>query len=468
MPDEFKICTYQLLYDWINKHLKKEFGYNDREILKRHAVLNYTSNEIPRHQLELAQKELDSIIQANMWISANECIKMCSTFNSKIQIPDDKKETLHIVAEVLANAYLNINLNLRQKCCNTYQSIITIIQCLSDKGFLFHEIDKREPHFYHFILTEKDESKKRIIAHYNINKKELNEYVKDFMDKKPMRINGIYVNFQEKNDILITATKLNTDAEIELFKKRYRITKDADFTKNSICKNVTKQFISSKISSQNQTIIESSQPNINLIDNTIEAKNIDIGNKNIQGDQIINYNYGIDESQLKKRFVTREELEAEAAKASKWIDGIMPDFLEVKDKLTHANSTLEKHNQELSKSVLNLTQTNQDLTKSVSDLVSLNPETSIIKDEKTKISNLKSNVTQLIKKGKTQEAIGLLFDEAEKHNWTECINDLTLLFGRFHRLKATKNKATGYNENLIVEHNQIDEALQSLVNDLEI
>jgi Effector-associated domain 11 len=454
MPDEFKICAYQSLYDWIKKNSKKDFSYDLHVILRQHeAILHFTPFSLP---LYTTAQELNKFVNTYFYVTFEQLCQMCAAFNDKIKL-GSQLTGRGFMPDTLQNAY------------NIYQSLLTVRQCLNDYGFLVEEIMKRKTfHFFHFIVKSDKNGKKQTNAHYNIGKNKLDEYIEIFNKKESMRLNGKYVAFYEENDIYVIGTKLNTEVEIEQFKKRRRISNDAEFAKSFICKDLTSEFVSAKLDLQSQKMIESSQPNINLIDNTIEAKMIDIGNKNIQGDQIINYNFGVDENKLKNKFVTQDELKVEAAKAAKLIDGIMPDLLEVKDKLTQANSTLEKHNQELSKSVLNLTQTNQDLTKSVSGLVSLNPETAIIKDEKTKISNLKSNVTQLIKKGKTQEAIELLFDEAEKHNWTECINDLTLLFGRFHRLKATKNKATGYNENMIVEHNQIDEALQSLVNDLEI
>jgi hypothetical protein len=89
-------------------------------------------------------------------------------------------------------------------------------------------------------------------------------------------------------------------------------------------------------------------------------------------------------------------------------------------------------------------------------------------DEKNKISNLKSTVESLLERGKTGDAIECLLTEAKNHQWIACKKELILLSNRFSCLETTKNSSIGYHENMKVEQNQLNVALLSLLDTLEL
>lgn len=78
-------------------------------------------------------------------------------------------------------------------------------------------------------------------------------------------------------------------------------------------------------------------------------------------------------------------------------------------------------------------------------------------------SSLKTQLQQLIKKEEIEAALELFMDEAEKQG-LDCFDELLLLSARFNRAKRSERKGT---DNPQAEHNRINDALLSLIKDLE-
>ena len=140
---------------------------------------------------------------------------------------------------------------LKKHLKNTYEAILTAKKCLSERGLLLEEINSRPNYaLYNFILTDKTAARGRTLPHYFIEKDKLDEYVHAFNSEQSMRINGKPFEFSHKSDVLITATKLKTVEEVELYKKRYGIRGDMSFAKSAICSVLTSQLITSNMSIQ--------------------------------------------------------------------------------------------------------------------------------------------------------------------------------------------------------------------------
>jgi hypothetical protein len=78
-------------------------------------------------------------------------------------------------------------------------------------------------------------------------------------------------------------------------------------------------------------------------------------------------------------------------------------------------------------------------------------------------SSLKTQLQQLIKKEEIEAALDLFMDEAEKQG-LDCFDELLLLSARFNRAKRSERKGT---DNPQTERNRINDALVSLIKDLE-
>jgi Effector-associated domain 11 len=81
-------------------------------------------------------------------------------------------------------------------------------------------------------------------------------------------------------------------------------------------------------------------------------------------------------------------------------------------------------------------------------------------------SSLKTQLQQLIKKEKIEEALELFMDEAEEQK-LDCLDELFLLSARFNRTEKNERKRIITTAEADTERNRINDALTTLIKDLE-
>ena len=254
MANELKIELYKFFYKYISTHIKKPLSWSDWEILKKHHdfVSSLDKETVLEYKIKQAQTELNDFIKKYLDGDFSKVQSYAKSFNTKIKdeinlIPEGQGGLGNLVAFVVT-ASLTHSAIIKVRLKNTYHALITMRQCLDEYGLLLDEINKRVDYgLYNFVIKEKSFGKTKTIAHYQISKEVTDGYVNYFNTGQSMRVKGKFVVFKNENDVIITATKLKNEEEIDLYKKRFRIYSDNDFTRKSICIDVTHDLISSKV-----------------------------------------------------------------------------------------------------------------------------------------------------------------------------------------------------------------------------
>jgi hypothetical protein len=254
MVNELKVELYKAFYKYLSKHIKKTLSWSDWEILKKHQDFMHSLEKetVYEHKTEQIQIELNDFIKKHLESDFSKVQSYAKSFNPKIKeeispVTEGQGGVGNFVAFVVT-ASLTHNAAIKTRLKNTYYALATMRQCLDENGLLLDEINKRVDYrLFNFVIKDKSTGKSKTIAHYHISKETLDGYVNFFNAGQSMRVNGKFIAFKNENDVIITATKLKNQEELDLYKKRYRIYGDNDFTRKPICVDVTHDLISSRV-----------------------------------------------------------------------------------------------------------------------------------------------------------------------------------------------------------------------------
>ena len=283
MANELKIELYKVFYKYLSTHIKKNLSWSDWEILKKHQdfMQSLEKEIVYEHKIHQIQTELNDFIKKHIEGDLAKFQSYAKSFNIKIReeinpVPEGKGGFGDLVVFAVT-ATITYNAAIKTRLKNTYYTLATMRQCLDDYGLLLDEINKRvDYHLYNFVIKDKCTGKSKTIAHYHITKETLDSYVNLFNEGQSMRVSGKFVAFKNENDIIITATKLKNQEEIDLYKKRYRVYGDNDFARKAICVDVTHDLISSQVQVNNTKTEESTNAFKNLITKNEVMKAIDM------------------------------------------------------------------------------------------------------------------------------------------------------------------------------------------------